>query len=199
MSYGRQLLACAFLAVGGGCQVSHPSHPSNYPQLSARAQCRVQPYTARARPDSVVQELTAADVRALSRAHAYTWVVTWAPWCEPWHGYAEQFKDYQRRLADRDINLVFVDIDYSPATALGAHDALRGNRPAYVINGRAYGPNADVQFRQQVLGAEHLPKRLRYSSHFLLNQQQQVVMTSPVPDLSFERLETATVAHTSRR
>ncbi|HEX8326486.1 MAG TPA: hypothetical protein VF629_03010 [Hymenobacter sp.] len=184
-----RLFAVAVLVAASSCRVSQPS---NYSLLPARAQGRVQPYAAGAWADSVVQELTAADVRALSREHAYTWVVTWAPWCEPWQRHAEQFKEYQRRLADRDINLVFVDIAYSPATASGANASLRGNRPAYVVNGRRYGPGADVKFRQELAGASPQPSRVRYAAHFVLNRQQQVVLIAKEPALVFERLRAAT-------
>lgn len=180
----------------GGCRASL-QEDSNYAKLPPRAQARVRPFAAAPPPpaasaDTLLRELTGADVRALSQRHAYTWVVTWAPWCEPWKQFVARFEEHRQRLAARDIDLVLVDIFYSPSTAMGKNDALRGPRPAYVVNWPYYGRHADEKFRRDLYGAPRLPKGLRSAAHFVFNRQQQLVLCAYDVDLPFEKLEQAT-------
>ena len=165
---------------------------SNYADLPEQAKSKVTTYKANTHAEGILQEITADDVRQMARQHAFTWVVTWAPWCKPWHEFMAHFEQHQRRLADRDIQLVLVDVLYSPSTALGRNDSLRGYRPAYVVNWHHYGRDADVKFRQGLAGRRRLPDTLRYAAHFVLNQQQQLVLISRAVDLPFEELERAT-------
>lgn len=185
------------LVVGGmllvatlsSCQVSHQS---NFPLLSKRVQGRMMAYNPAMSSDTVVQELTAADVHNLSRQHAYTWVVVWAPWCGPWQQLVAEFKQQQQQLASRDINLVLVDIMYSPQTALGQNKTLRGERPGYVVNWRHYGDDADVKFRQELTGGARASKKMRYANHFIFNQQQRLVLKRAEAEMPFEVLDRTT-------
>ena len=166
--------------------------PSNYASLSPAALERVRPFVGVVGADSLLQEVTAADLRAISQGHAFTWVVLWAPWCEPTPAYVRELEQYQQQLRARDVQLVLVDIQYSNTSALGKRLALRGGRPGYVLDWRRYGRLAPLRLRQELIGTKRLSKHGEHAIHFVLNNQQKLLAWSDSLTIPFAELEAAT-------
>lgn len=188
----KGLLAClGFGLIATACQ---RMPPSNYASLTPSARDRVQPFALRPDRDSLLQEVTAQDIRTLSQAHAYTWVVVWAPWCDPWKPSVVQYNQFEQQLRERDLHLVLVDIQYSNKSAEGKRWGFRGNRPGYVLDWRRYGKMAPRRFTQDMLGKRWLSEKEKNAVHYVLDRSGKVIYWTDEFDVPLPTLEKLTLS-----
>ena len=131
-----------------------------------------------------IAEVEANDIKALSKTSKYTWVVIWAPWCAGTKEIAQEYINYEKALADKDIRLVFVAIAYGPDGIRKVLDELKYEKPAYVIgylpekdNGKAFRRGLNKKFKY------------RHANHYIFNKDKGLVYTASVDQLPFQKLQ----------
>jgi hypothetical protein len=138
------------------------------------------------RPQEPAPVVDAGQLLALTRQQPRTWVVLWAPWCEPW---AQHAREYQAQLAKypaKNIRLVVVAIHNDPQVPAISRRVLGQaglTAAAYAIDEAHYGPKADLKFRQELsrLAARKAP---RHAVHYLFDQHRGLVAASDQPEMT---------------